>query len=356
MKVAIIGAGLSGLTCALELEKKGIIPDVFEKDNNVGWAWSEVAYWPNLIYNDIGDPRDYLKEKYEVDIKPITQCHTNILKSYNQKITIKGNLGSFMPRGKGNESIENQLILQFRKVAIQYNSPVDYKELSKKYDWVVIATGRDTEARELNVWEEEGTIRIIQAVAIGNFDPDASTLYFNTEYAGTGHARLTPFNSVQAILSLYVIGLNDYDTETLFKKFIQAEGLSNLELLYTITLPLYHNGKVKKAKIGNILLTGKSAGLVESLIGTGGVEALASGVMAGRTIADNQDYEEAIKPLQTHIENISAYRKVLDTYENEDFDKLLSFLGTPGIKQLMYNTKIPFAEIAGKLLKKFNKK
>ena len=57
------------------------------------------------------------------------------------------------------------------------------------------------------------------------------------------------------------------------------------------------------------------------------VEALISGVMAGRAIADEQD-----------------------------FDKMLSFLGKPGIKQLMYNTNIPFADIAGKLLKKFNSK
>jgi digeranylgeranylglycerophospholipid reductase len=356
MKVAIIGAGLSGLTCALELEKKGIIPDIFEKDNNVGWAWSEVSYWPFMIYNDIGDPRDYLKNKYEVDIKPITVCHTNIMKSPNQKITIQGNLGYLLSRGKGNESLENQLQLGFRKVAIQYNTPTDYKELSKKYDWVVLSTGRDTEARELNVWEDEGPIRIIEAVVIGNFDPDASTLYFNTEYAGTGHARLTPFNSVQAILSLYVIGLNNYDTETLFKNFIQTEGLSNLELICTITLPIHYNGRVTKTKVGNILLTGKSAGLTESLIGTGGVEALISGVLAGRSIADNQDYEALVKPLQIHSDNISAFRKIVNTYNNTDFDKLLSFLDTPVIKQLMYNTKLPFTEITGELLKKFRTK
>ena len=36
MRVAIIGAGLSGLSCALELERHGIKPDIFEKKDYVG--------------------------------------------------------------------------------------------------------------------------------------------------------------------------------------------------------------------------------------------------------------------------------------------------------------------------------
>jgi digeranylgeranylglycerophospholipid reductase len=64
------------------------------------------------------------------------------------------------------------LKLQFRKTAMQFNTPTDYKELSKKYDWVVVATGRDTEARELGVWEDLGLVRVIESTTIGNFDPD----------------------------------------------------------------------------------------------------------------------------------------------------------------------------------------
>lgn len=353
MKVAIIGAGLAGIACALELEKKGIIADIFEKDNNIGWAWAEISYWPNILYANIGDAREHLKKDFEVDIKPITVCRTNIIKSPNQQATIQGNLGYFIARGKGNESIENQLLLQFRKTPIQYNTPADYKELIKKYDWVVIATGRDTEARELNVWEDLGLVRIIQGVAIGNFDPDSANMYLNTEYAGTGFARLTPFNSVQAVVSLYIMGLENIESETLFNKFLQIEKLDSLEMLYKIILPPYYNGRVKKVKIGNILLAGRSAGLAESLVGTGSVEALASGVLAARAIADNEDYEETMKPLQKHTDNISAFRKVVDGFDNKDFDKLVSLIDTPGIKQLMYNSKINFTDFVGGLLKAF---
>lgn len=353
MKVAIIGAGLSGLTCALELEKKGIIADVFEKDNNVGWAWAEVSFWPNVIYQNIGDQREYLKNKFDVDIKPLSVCRTNIIKSPNQQVKIQGDLGYFIPRGKGNESVENQLIMQLRKTAIQYNTPTDYKELSKRYDWVVISTGRDREARELNVWEDQGMVRIIQGIAIGNFDPDSASMYLNTEYAGTGFARVTPFSSVQAILSVYVIGLLGHEVESLFNKFLQIEGLGSLEVLYKIILPPYYNGRVNKLRIGNILLTGRSAGLAESFVGTGSVEALASGVLAARAIADNDDYESSMKPLQEHIDNVSAFRKTLNGFDNKDFDKLISLIDTPGIKQLLYNTRLNFIDLVGSIMQHF---
>jgi flavin-dependent dehydrogenase len=36
MEVAIKGAGMSGLSCAITLEKHGIKPTIFEKRNRVG--------------------------------------------------------------------------------------------------------------------------------------------------------------------------------------------------------------------------------------------------------------------------------------------------------------------------------
>jgi len=175
----------------------------------------------------------------------------------------------------------------------------------------------------------------------------------STDYAGTGFGRLTPYNSVQAVVSLYIMGLEDQEPAVLFRKFIKEEHLDSLEFLYTITLPPYYNGRVNKVQIGNILLTGRSAGLIESLIGTGSVESLASGVLAARAIADNEDYTQAMKPLQKHTDNISAFRKVLNGFDNKDFDKLISIIDTPVIKQLLYSTRLNFADLVGAMMKHF---
>ncbi|HEY5584941.1 MAG TPA: dehydrogenase [Ruminiclostridium sp.] len=356
MKIAIIGAGIAGLACALECEKLGVIPDVFERDYSVGWPWLSINFWPRVIFRNLGDPIDYIKKNYNIEIAPASECKNIILKSPKQEIKVKGQLGYFIIRGKGNESIENQLIRKLKKqTAIHYNSLVDYKELSSKYDYVVVATGKDDEARELKVWEDEGIMNIVGGIALGSFHDKMSILYLNTEYAGTGYARISPFSPTEAIVGLYDNRHDESDTDSLFAKFLKYEKLEKLKFLYKFTPPPFATGRVKKFKVGNILLTGRAAGLTERFLGVGCPEALMSGVLAARAMILNEDYEELIKPLKNHVENISSFRKAIQNYENKDFDRLLSRIGSPGVKKLIYNTPINFTGSFGALLKNIQK-
>ena len=43
MKIAIIGAGIAGLSCALECEKLGVTADIFERNHSIGWVWPSVS-------------------------------------------------------------------------------------------------------------------------------------------------------------------------------------------------------------------------------------------------------------------------------------------------------------------------
>jgi len=62
-------------------------------------------------------------------------------------------------------------------------------------------------------------------------------------------------------------------------------------------------------------------------------------------------YDKMIKPLKDHTENVSAFRQPLEKFENNDFDRLISLIGTPGIKQLLYNSGINFVDFGGSVLK-----
>jgi digeranylgeranylglycerophospholipid reductase len=352
MKIAIIGAGISGLSCAYECEKLGVIPDVYERDASVGWPWASVNFLPTILMRKYGDIRNYLKKNFDISFTPLNECKNIILRSPNQEVRINGDLGRFMIRGKSIDSHENQLLRKLIKTSIHYNSLVDFKVLAKQYDYVVIATGRDSEARELKVWEDMGMVYIISGEALGSFNDKGSVIYLNTEYSGTGYARITPYSSTQALVGLYNIGYSEFETDSLFDKFLKMEKLENLEFTYKLTPVPFTTGRVSKFQIGNILLAGRSAGLTERFMGVGGLEAIISGIYAARSIIQKLDYETLIKPLKDHVENISSFRNAIKNYTNDDFDKLLKLLGTPGIKQLMYNSKLNFADLIGSILKK----
>lgn len=355
MKIAIIGAGPSGLACAIECERLGIIPDVFERDKSIGWIWPSITVNLNLFDQDMGDINNYLYNKFGIDLLPLHKCKSFTLKSPNKETRVEGKLGYFFARGKDPNSIENQLLNKLEKTPVHYNSPADYKELAKKYDYVVVATGIDTTAKELDVWEQKGLVHMYGGLAVGKFSKGTSTLYFNTEYAGTGYARVTPYNSTQAIVKVYNFDCKQSNVDSLFTKFLEIENLTHLQFLFKLTPPMFSVGKVKKFQVGNVLLTGRAAGLTERLVGVGASFAIASGVYAARAMIKGKDYDTLITPLQEHIENISAFRDAMKNIDNDGFDRAISMLGTPGIKQAIYNTGINFTDMGGLILKNINK-
>lgn len=357
MKVAILGGGPAGLACAIECERLGVQAEIFERNANVGWAWASINFWPNVYYNNLGfkDAREYIKTEFGTDFTVLNNTKSFLMKSAGKQASITGTLGLTVARGKADESLENQLLRQISKTPVNYNYLGDYAALAKEYDYVVVATGRETEARNMGLWQDEGTVTIIGATAVGNFDINSSSIYFNTEYAGTGYGRLTPFNQQCAVIELYIIGKPEMQAQELFQKFIQVEKLESLDYIYKNIPPPFTMGKVTGFQKDNILLAGRSAGLTDRVLGVGAVEALISGTMAARAIAKKEDYNGMVKPLQSHIESISAFRNNINSFDNADFDKVVAILGTPVIKQAIYNTRIDLIGKAGSILKMLNK-
>ena len=147
MRIAIIGAGLAGLACAIECERLGVVPDVFERDESVG-----------------------------------------------MKFPFLNELCGLFSRNIEKDTIITEL-RKLKKTPIFYNSPANYKELSKKYDYVVVASGKDTESAEMGVWEDQGQVSTLSGIALGKFQIENLAIYFNTDYAGSGFARVSPFST-----------------------------------------------------------------------------------------------------------------------------------------------------------------
>lgn len=354
MKIAIIGAGPAGLACALECERLGVIPDLYDSEESVGWEWPSVILMMNVLeVPENGDIRRYLYKSYNLDLHPISEIRKLIFKSPNEQTTITGKpLGYFYSRGKREGSIENQLRLSIKSTAIHFNRPADYKELAKKYDYVVVATGNEVAAKELGIWEDYGVVYIQSAVAIGEFDTATQYVFFNTDYSGQGYARLTPFDPYHAVLDLYGIGIDKFDMDKKFQQFIEAEDLADLQLKIGFVLPPFSTGKVQNFQVDNILLAGRAAGLTERLTGTGCTAALGSGVLAARAMVKGKDYNSLVKPLQNHLESISSFRKLYEKLDNSGLDKMVKLTNNPIVKTPLYNSGINILGNIGSVLKK----
>lgn len=203
MKVAIIGGGLAGIVCALQLERYGIIPDIFERNRKIAEPYRHVGAALEIVLRPIKDPLQYLSENYNIFLKPSGLVKKVIHNSPSASATITGNLGYFLTRGADPSSPENQLAKDL-KCKIFLGNEVDYKELKKDYDYVVVASGYPTEAIELGIWQDVIKMSINGTVVTGKFDSDTFIVWLNKDYCKSGYAYLAPFNNREASLILAV--------------------------------------------------------------------------------------------------------------------------------------------------------
>lgn len=124
-KVAIIGAGLSGLACAHELIRHGIIPTVFERKSYLGEVLDLPVTTFKMYNMPISHPLRFL-EKYGLDIKPNFTLKKLITYGPSKNIVVHAplGLGYIFKRGKYNDSIENQMMNSIN-IPINFNSYIN---------------------------------------------------------------------------------------------------------------------------------------------------------------------------------------------------------------------------------------
>ncbi len=348
MRVAIIGAGVSGLACANELERHGIAPDVFEDRWRCGELFPHVGVLLQIMHRPVKDLVQDLQENYDIHIKPLGKLKKITMYAPKTSGTVYGDLGHLIKLGQSEDSITGQLLGRLKKTVINYNCRADFLQLARAYDYVVVASGNQQAARVLGCWEDLNKSWVMGAVVLGSFDPAAMMMWVNTGYARNGYAYLTPFDQNSASLVLVVTDVARDEIYSYWEKFWRVEKLSyKVAELWDLE---HVAGFVYPHQVDNIILAGNAGGFLESFLGFGHVKALRSGVYAARSIAGGGKYEESIEQLQENIRVSSTLRKQLDRLKNEDYDHLVAFLTTPGIKQLFYNTNLDMFKLMGKML------
>ncbi|HYF75482.1 MAG TPA: FAD-dependent oxidoreductase, partial [Candidatus Nitrosocosmicus sp.] len=177
MKVAIIGAGLAGLYCAHELERLGVKPVVYEQNSFIGETINHVTGVLNITHRPIPDLLKYMSRDHHIDIQPLAPLSVLEHHSPNVTTTIRGSFRYFFKYSKDADSLKNQVYGKLENTRFRMCEVGDYLELSKKYDYVVVANGNSSYAEETGIWQDWLKTYVRGAIILGDFDPSKLVMW-----------------------------------------------------------------------------------------------------------------------------------------------------------------------------------
>ncbi|MDF2936854.1 MAG: FAD-dependent dehydrogenase [Paenibacillaceae bacterium] len=334
MKVAIMGAGFSGLACALTLEKYGIQPDIYETGSEVGdrFVYGEIFF--GMTARPAEDCVSYLADELGIYLNPVYMIRTMSIHGPQETAVMEGRLGHSNVRGRHEKALEKHLQAQLQS-PIRMNSKATYEELLENYTHVVVATGETTLARQLKNYDIALTVSMKGCTVTGNFDLNKVYTWLNDAYCPKGYGYLIPMSNKEASL---VIAYPDYplnqnaDIHALWDSFFPRV-CSDLQQTLSVTdhfeINHYPIGISRNSRIGNTFFVGNNFGSIMPFLGFGQFTALATGVYAAWDMCGMGDYEKLTRPLRRSYDNSLVLRKAIEQIGNEQLDSIVKWLDTP---------------------------
>lgn len=325
MKVAIMGAGLSGLSCAIELEKRGIEPAIFESRQCVGDRFVNAEAMFSILNRPCKDSLKRLKKSYGIDLKPIDEVDKFVLHSKNNIGTIEGKIGYTNIRGRHENSYEKQLE-KMVKGSITFNSKHDYGELCKNFEKVVLATGDGQYAAGLGNYRCDLTCTVKGVTVEGEFTTNNPHVWFNYSIAPKGYAWLIPYSEKEAN---FAVTYPDYpeniklDLNDIWKRFydlVCSDMNQNFRITDNFEITRYMMGICNKAKIENTYYVGNCFGTLSPGLGFGQFTSVLTGIYSAYDICGVGNYEKLTKPLFQNYKHSLVLRKFLENLNDEKLD------------------------------------
>lgn len=349
-RVAIMGAGVAGLSCAFNLEKYGIYPDIYEiQDQIAGRGFDHTLGWMNIMYRPIRDPLKFLNNKYGYNIKPMAEIKRLVMISPKNSVTIDGKLGYIHLSGPDRRSIYQQVYPLITKSNFKFSEVANFRELAQDYDHVVMANGY-TELTELcGQWNTDVAGFVRGATVYGDFDPETIYMWFNTDFAQHAYAYFVPWSDRKGSLTLNMLETTVHGGAICWNRFIDY--LDWKIEIGDIWETVHNLGHVDKYFYDNIIFTGAAAGCLDPLFAFGNVASFVSGGAAAIHLAGKGDYLNETKFFRERNKKLRTVRRYIDKFTNDDFDKLVEFLKTPAFRTMATKTNVNFVNIISKFVK-----
>lgn len=331
VEIAIMGAGLSGLSCAITLEQNGITPVIFEKRSRPGDRFVNGEALLSILHRPVKDSLSFLRETYDINLEPIDSATKVYVHSKNKLGSIDGKIGYTNIRGRHKNSFEAQLGRQV-KSKINFNSNCEYENLCKDFDSIVLAAGDGAYSCHLGNYRTDLTCTIKGVTVEGSFSTNSPHVWFNYDIIPKGYAWLIPFSDSQANL---VIAYPDYpeniklDINEIWNKFYNQaskELQQNFRITDQFEITRYMLGICNKSKIENTYFVGNCFGTISPGLGFGQFESVLTGVYAAFDIIGKGNYEDLTKHLRQNYEHSLVFRQFLENLGDKDFDLMVEKL------------------------------
>lgn len=355
-----MGAGLSGLACAITLERNGITPTIFEKRRKVGDRFVNGEVMMSIFNRPTHDSIALMSEKYGIYLKPTSNIQKMILYSKNEKTVIEAQLGFTNIRGREEDSFEFQLKQQ-TKSTIHYSSEKTYEQLLKQYSHVVMATGDGDYSKQTRNFREDLTVSIKGATIEGSFDRYTVMAWVDYDLAPYGYCFLIPYSEKEASFSVAIPDLpknshvNIVDQWELSYQKLCSDLNQKFKITDQFQITGYPIGICKQGRIGNTFYVGNCFGTMMPFMGFGQYSALLSGVYAAYDLCGLGKYEELMEPLRQSYENSLVLRRAMEQLTNEGFDRILRGMQGYWGEKLFQTKTIDPLRVASYLLRPFVK-
>lgn len=354
MKVAIIGAGTSGLACAIELERNGIKPVIFERNDFIGEYYPHVSALLKLISRPVPDPLKYIEKYFGIKLNPLNPLRKIKHYSPNNQVDVSGSLGYLFIRGREENSYKNQLH-KMVKSKVNFNSFVQPEEIEQDFDYVVVADGHWSVPSRFGIWQEVMHTWLKGGIFEGDFKEDTLELWFDNKLTNGAYIYLAPYSKNRAVIAHIVQGIEQQEINNYWQSFLSQHNiLKKYNLIETWELP-HHAGLVTTNKVRNIYFIGGAGGAAEPFLGFGQFNAVYQGVMAARSIAHGYDMKYLLKDLNKKSIELATLRSLLNAATNKDFDRLLTIMKLPGYRSLIYNSNFNIIKILATITKPYAK-
>lgn len=365
MKVAIIGAGMSGLSCAITLEKHSITPHIFESRSCVGDRFVNGESMFHILNSPIGDCLTYLKDEHDIRLNPVAEVHNIMIHSRKETGCISGKIGYTNIRGRHKDSYEMQLKNQV-KSPIEYNSKYNYEEICKSFDVVVVATGDSDYASHLGNYRTDLSCTARGATIEGSFQVDMPHAWFDYGIMPKGYGWIIPYSNTEAnIVMLYpdYPSITKMDINAMWDRFFEKV-MKDLDQRFKITdkfeITRYMVGVCDKPKFENTYFVGNCFGAISPGLGFGQFTSILTGIYSAYDICGLGDYGELAKPIFKNYERSLAFRRFLENLNDDDLDFAVKNLNIELLKKLVdkacnKNSKSQALRNAVPLMRVFNR-